>query len=48
MAYVWLALGIAALIGAIFFGAYWHLLTAGFSYLMYDAHAYEAQKEKGE
>lgn len=35
LAYVWLGLMIAALIGAIFFRAEHHFFTAGISYLMF-------------
>lgn len=35
MAYIWLGLFFLALGGAIFAGAWWHLLTAAISYLMY-------------
>lgn len=35
LAYVWLALFIGSLVGVIFWGAYWHILTAGISWIMY-------------
>ena len=36
-AYIWLALTIFCLGGAIIKGAWWHLFTAGISYVMYKA-----------
>lgn len=35
LAYVWLALLIGCLAGVVFAGAYWHLFTAGISWIMY-------------
>lgn len=37
VAYIWAGLCIICLYGVIFKGAYWHLFTAGISYLMFKA-----------
>ncbi|MBO5546236.1 MAG: hypothetical protein J5951_06210 [Bacteroidales bacterium] len=35
LAWVWLALLIGSLAGVVFAGAYWHLFTAGVSWIMW-------------
>ena len=37
MAYIWAALGAGCLVGAIFFGAWWHLVTALICWVMFKA-----------
>lgn len=37
MAYLWLFIAVFCIVGAIGWGAWWHLFTAGISYVMYKA-----------
>jgi len=51
MELMWLALGIACLLGVIIAGAWWHLFTTGVCALLYFTHraenkAYKAKEEK--
>jgi hypothetical protein len=47
---IWAILGLSALIGAIFFGAYWHFFTAGMCFVMaivlYNDNAYGCESVK--
>lgn len=43
---IWAALGIGALAGVIFAGAYWHLFTVGICALMYLAQRAENRKDE--
>lgn len=45
-AYIWLIVGILALVGVLFFGAWWHLATAGFCLLLFRLFSADSKADK--
>jgi len=45
MAYTWAAVGVGSFVGAVIFGAWWHLFTALICYIMFRAFYQPKRKE---